>query len=117
MGEFSLQDVLDDLDIDVPVLDIKISGDKVVLYLYGGRVIERAIAGGKQTEVIDRQALVDELGQEQDSHAKASPGALLAELEGMTMDEIRSRARSMGIKVNQRKKVDLVKELYSRLAR
>jgi hypothetical protein len=36
----ALSDILKELEIDVPVLNIKISGNKVIIYLYGGRIVE-----------------------------------------------------------------------------
>jgi hypothetical protein len=46
---YELKRIAKELGIDVPILNTKISGNKLILYLYGGRVVEYPLQPQEKT--------------------------------------------------------------------
>ena len=80
-----IRELLDGIEVDVPVMDVRMAGDMLRLYLYGGGVVERRLTHNREEQ--------------------AEP------LEAMKLDDLRKLARRLGIKTQGVHKAELVERM------
>lgn len=109
-----LKSAINNLGIDVPVIDAKIKGNTLVLYLYGGEIRECPLAVASNS-IKSPLSQVDSYRLCATPLARSQPGNLpeskpdLVNLGGMRRDELRKYAAKLGIKVHGKSKAELIK--------
>jgi hypothetical protein len=90
-AKYSIRELLVGLEVDVPVMDVRIAGDMVRLYLYGGGVVERRLLQSPAPAELEQ--------------------GLPGRLQAMKLDDLRKVATRLGLKTRRLHKAELVAQM------